>query len=203
MDTPEDFIRKYQHTFVFLDKDTQMENLFEFDRIQDERRGHLVFRNPTVGEILLKLENQERVKIKFPDPGCYNLFESGQTGFFNRVPERQWKRALCIQNSKISFPFNPGRRWGGYTWNDLNDLFFPTYIPIPAAMATIETKNTPLGISIALSKLFSIVKGKDATYLAAGKSLIGFVRPEKIVVEYPPLVQEAKDFFGEELVWRT
>lgn len=203
MDTPEDFIRKYQHTFVFLDKDTQLENLFEFQQIQDERRGHLVFNNPTVGNVLLSLENQERVKIKFPDPGCYNFAASGHTGFFNRMPERQWKRALCTQNSKVSYPFTAAVRWGGYDWATLQDIFFPHYYSVQEAINVLNHRTSSIGNSMALSKLFTVVKGKDTLYLAAGKSLIGFVGPEKIVVEYPPLVQEAKDFFGENLVWKT
>ncbi len=194
-DTLDDFLQKYKGTFVFI-KPGATEYLVQFKGVDDNR--DLCFVSPKLGTVHIKFENAyEQICTRFPETGLYNVGDKSFS-FFHRLPERQYKRCPHEQNSNIERIGD-----GAYhpvTYNTIEDCFFPTY-PKNKAQAIIfvdirggTALNRSFGISI------SDTHDYDLWYL---NNHIGYIKNDKVLVEYEPIRQEVIDYFGKELVWKS
>jgi hypothetical protein len=167
-DSFEDFCRKYQDTFVILDK-----SILAFCAINGDEL-HLVTKDH--GKIILKASPKtfDRISNYFPQKGLYNI--NDRIVFFVRTARRQWKRGLCSGNSSLKpiiyFEINPA-----FNVNTIHQLFYPEYPPSLDKALTI-----PRWKSIALSLNFGITLSEKEKYDATlwyNQTIIGYISQAK------------------------
>ena len=70
-------------------------------RYESDNEEDFCFYSGIYGDILVDEETaRENISFIFPQSGLYNI--NGQAQFFNRNPQRQWKRAPCQDNVSLT-----------------------------------------------------------------------------------------------------
>ena len=191
----EDFLKKYKGTFVFLETAKEKRRLVEFVTA-DENSLH--FTSPETGSILVRFDNAKKViRTVFPEVGLYNIGDTLFVDFF-RVPERQWKRSPCRSNCAFGIPLHNTMATPTIDYNTMSQAFAPWY---PNSKEEAEKAIAERG-GVALNTQFGITLSDTADYnLWYRLSCIGTIKDNQIKLNYIPLTQEVKDFFGENLTW--
>lgn len=191
----EDFRKRYKGTYVFLQ--VRGENMLV--RYESDNEEDFCFYSDAYGDILVDEETaRENISFIFPDAGLYNI--RGVAHYFQRNPQRQWKRAPCEDNVTL-FPIlqelalviaSPG-----IGIKTLNEVFYPKY-----AGSIEKASNTPLGMAINSKFAVSASNTDDPNQrlLWYHSSPIGiiYLDSHKIEVKYHAFYQETLDFIRKE-----
>jgi len=141
--------KKYVHTYVWLN---QKHLLF----VQEYHNGYLHFLDAEGNTIKLKPNTENSIDVAFPKVG---LFQFGPEMLsFMRVPARQYKKAPCEGNSRISSPSAP--LWGGninrgLSFETILAAFKADYLSLDAALYGIQKGKAT---SAALSEKWGVSK---------------------------------------------
>ncbi len=191
--TLDDFIQKYQNAYVFL-KTKQGDILAKFEEATD----NLIFYSAELGEIYITFDNAKKVIItKFPKIGIYNVGEY-LFSLVYRVPEKQFKASPCNKNTAIKTVYLHNKL--DINHDTLSETFNPNFPTKPEAKKLCVARG-----GVALSDKFGITLSDKNEYdLYYHLNKIGNINStDLITVEYTPLLQEVKDFFGDDLVWKS
>lgn len=195
-DSTEDLRKKFRGTYLFLTLNGK-----EFLVYYSEDDGENEFRlfSPQYGDLLIDKETFTHcIKYSFPKAGLYNL--GGEVVEYARMPERQWKRAPCPENSKIypilgKLGFFIKENQTTISLKNLETIYKNVY------GETIDKTIGSLKYCNAINKNFAIsppLKGKtDPKYVLWFKSQpIGFLDTSsyEVDVRFQPLYQETLDF---------
>lgn len=191
--TLDDFLQKYKNTFVFL-KSSQGLILTEFI----DHDNHLWFKEPELGTIQVTFDNAKKTIVtKFPKTGIYN-FGDVLFGFLYRQPERQFKCCPHHQNTSIKEVFT--EQFLPIDINTIKTAFDSKYPH--SKKDAISLVNTRGGV--ALNSRFGVTLSDECDFnLYYNINHIGTIHQDKIDLHYQPLLQEVKDYFGEDLVWKS
>lgn len=187
----EDFRKRYKGTYLFLNVRGK-EHLVRYESDNEE---DFCFYSPEFGDLLVDEDTaRNQIRIFFPKPGLYNVGEHVYE--FTRNPLRQWKRAPCEDNTRLSLMISIlSNDYKSTSFNSriAPDIFFPKY------PENLDTAIKNLKTAIALTPEFGITKHpKDETHLLWYHSNpIGIIntKTREITVKYKPLYQEVIDFF--------
>lgn len=101
-DVLNDYVRKYNQTYVFVQMpDSNEENLFYMSSIQPHSKnvGVMTLTSEEFGKIQLNFGTAHTIKFRFPKIG---VFQHGKDAYtFLREPRRQYRRGLCSENGQI------------------------------------------------------------------------------------------------------
>lgn len=202
-ETLEDFRKRYRNCFVLLDIRGKKQLVQYLDDSEDED-GHcdFTFYSPQFGEFLVDEETAtETLTFFFPEQGHYNW--CGNSYYFSRYPQRQWKRAPCTDNTRIitSVGGLMHRSSIQLTTATCEKFFFPEY------PKNLEEALAKLKESYAVNKDFSLFFNKEIDnnpILLYHNTPVALINKETktILVKFHPLFQEVLDFIREkEPLW--
>lgn len=187
----EDFRKRYKGTYLFLNvRGKELLVRYESDNEED-----FCFYSPEYGDLLVDEDTaRNQIRIFFPKPGLYNIQE--EVYEFTRNPLRQWKRAPCDDNSRlsqISAVLSRDYKSTSLSIRIASHIFFPKY------PENLDTAIKNLKNSIALNQEFAITKHpkEESLLLWYHSNPIGILdtKTREITVKYKPLYQEVIDFF--------
>lgn len=201
-DIVEDIRKKYKGTFCFLTLNGK-EYLVIYSN--DDGDNRFCLESPQFGEIIVDKETIDScIRFTFPKNGLYNL--NGSAVEYHRVPERQWKRAPCPDNSKLTTILSRiGIDVGldtQITLSNLEEIYKEKY------PNSIDEALKKIKYSTALSKKFAISlapSGKlSEALLWFQNQPIGLINTSTrdVSIKYEHLYQEALDYFRKkETTW--
>ncbi len=186
----EDFRKKYKGTYIFLEFNGKKELVFyagDTDttfKVQSAKYGDILIDEQTA---------RESFTYCFPEIGLYNVDDKAHK--FVRLPNRQWKRAPCADNTHMRSILTSWLRDSvPVNLRSLAQIYNPKYPKdLDQAISTLKT-STALDLKFAVS--IGHLKDKNTFLLWYGSSPIGVINPNLRTVELktPHMYQEVKDF---------
>lgn len=194
-DSNEDILRKFQHTYVCMDING---NEYLVELLEEIEDGYLLF-SPKFGEISVDENHlRERLSVKFPKPSLFNYKQVAYC--FNKVPERQWKRAPCNHNC-IAIPLLNNVQFSDIGKPETFNLRMLETILSPVYPTSLDTALENMELSVAISKDFGVTASpwpaKGSHILWYRSSPVATIDPKEkqVVVKHRSLLQETLDYF--------
>lgn len=194
-DSNEDILRKFQHTYVCMDING---NEYLVELVEEIEDGYLLF-SPKFGEITVDAQHlRERLSVKFPKPRLFNFKRMAY--YFNKSPERQWKRAPCNHNCVAapllnSVQFSDIERPTPFNLRMLETILNPVY------PSSLDSALENMELSIAISKEFGVTaspwpeKGSHILWYKTAPVATIDPKEKQIIVKHRSLLQETLDYF--------
>ena len=132
-------------------------------------------------------KTKNSVAVWFPPVGCYNINGMGCT--FWILPERQWKRAPCKDNTSIDWYSG---QHSVLTLAYFHECWTNKYPTIQQCFAFLQDKQNT---SIAFSIRYALVKHTQTLYLYHHDVPIGIYQDGKFNPIIPEFTQDITDFY--------
>jgi hypothetical protein len=152
----QDFRRRYEGTFVFLNmEEKNIETLVNIRKVEDSssKIGVLHLDSEEYGTITLNLGSEgHSLKFKYPPVGVFQ--HKREALYFRRKPARQYRRGICGDNSLL---LNTTRNFAGnfvaWSASEIKSAFDHTVFSVADAMKMLESNKAR---SVALRDNFSV-----------------------------------------------
>ena len=197
----DDLNRKFQNTYiklngrlVFVREIVEGDDEVTLFRVQDAKNGD----EEVIG-------SEKNIEAIMPDRKFFNYKGKKKTPLavlFYRVPRRQWKRSLCLENTRFIDPFREisdhcnlsGRtnvERGIIEWGQIECLLNSEYPRILDALPELKVVR-----SVALSPEFMVCLSHIHPDKFLLRSLYNFIGEidKQIYLYHPPMEQEVRDF---------
>lgn len=206
----EEFDKRYKNSYLLIESEKNTNYYcYQDHAFTPSENLKLRFYNKEAGNVFVNSFNgKQKVSVRLPEVGYFNVPHLGVAYIFNRRPTRQFRRGLCSENFTIHTPLdmvlatiklNIRNRLGG---DFLIYALEKHFLPLNKVLSMFEedsfsTKSAAISNTFALSK--SHLENEERPLLWFLKNIIGFVDNKKKEMEVLPFYkQEVIDLMANE-----
>lgn len=191
----EEFIKKYRHCFLFIQKDKDSEPVLAYFN-GDEDGGYYTFTGKKDVKFCINHDTKAVVSASFPTPKLIN-FEK-HFFYFCRIPARQYRKAPCNDNCNAYNPISSIVPYsnGEISLELIEEAFNPIYPSFYDAIAELQTGEV---LGRAVNELFAISQhpnSDDKLLLWIETTPVAEIVGKEIEVKVEIFRQEIVDFIN-------
>jgi hypothetical protein len=185
-DSLEDFKRNYRHCYVHLKTNNEV-IVAQFLESSD---SEFTFGTRKYGQLLVDEKSaRELIVVPFPKFGLYNIKDGAV--LFQRLPNRQWKKAIHPDNCTM-VSIDMSLREPSFNIKTVENILNPVY-PDSFEEALTRFKDVK---TVALNLDIGLVITKENPQLLWKRRIVGYIDPKlkQVVIEDQPMEQEIRDY---------
>ena len=194
----DEFKKRYENTYLFCTIEGQPKELVYIKRVTEDSVEAQTENN---GSYFVSKNSEVEFEVAWPERGLFNY--NGKMAWANRVPDRQWKRAIAGKNIELFYPVTytllskqqtPDIAIG---WNSLKAAFAPReYTTISAAAKKLARTWSSISLNNNWGLSLSSKVDIKGYFLWHNLRICGIVdvKNKTIAVTFPALWQEISDF---------